>query len=362
MHQYENMIRTQLTATCERQVEFVEPTLGLCAATCFKRKDNKKLDGLKHVTDAHQFPEDEEPNILGHGTPMEEKSDPLTTEKLMKFKTVLNFEDAPDHLKFNPYIRRGYRTFLSTKLCLQSVFWWTNETINIWSHLFGCLLFIGLTIFDFQFLQAHADVSDQVLVVCLLVCFCLCMLLSSIYHIFSCKSEEHYDFFLSVDFLGICLSLVAIYISGMYYAFWCFKTLRLVYSVIALCMFGLAMMVQIPKLNVSLDAKIAVLVLWAAYGIIPLAHWTYVMGGFDNELVRLMVPRIIGMYGWCAVAFVIYAAKIPERWLTGKVDYVGHSHNWWHLFILAAFYHWHNTGLVYAEYRLNNGCSLPTLT
>lgn len=57
-----------------------------------------------------------------------------------------------------------------------------------------------------------------------------------------------------------------------------------------------------------------------------------------------MVPRIIGMYSWCGVAFVIYAAKIPERWLAGKVDYVGHSHNWWHLFILAAFYHWHNTG------------------
>lgn len=43
MHQYDNMIRTQFTATCEQQVEFVQPTLGLCAATCFKRKDNKKV-------------------------------------------------------------------------------------------------------------------------------------------------------------------------------------------------------------------------------------------------------------------------------------------------------------------------------
>lgn len=93
--------------------------------------------------------------------------------------------------------------------------------INIWSHLAGCILFIGLTIFDFQFLREHAELSDQVLVVCLLVCFCLCMLMSAIYHIFSCKSEEHYELFLSVDFLGISLSLVAIYISGMYYAFWC---------------------------------------------------------------------------------------------------------------------------------------------
>lgn len=55
-----------------------------------------QLEGLKHVTDAHQFPEDEEPNILGHGTPLEEKSDPLTTEKLMKFKILLNFEDVSE--------------------------------------------------------------------------------------------------------------------------------------------------------------------------------------------------------------------------------------------------------------------------
>ncbi|XP_036342103.1 adiponectin receptor protein 2-like [Rhagoletis pomonella] len=231
MQQYDNVIRTQIIATCEQQTEFVQPRSGENTATCFKRKD-KKLEGLKYVADTPHFPENEEPNILGHGTPVVEKSDPLVTEKLMKVKTLLDFEE----------------------------------------------------------------------------------------------------------------------------------TLRIIYSVIALCMFGLAMLVQIPKLNVSLDAKIGVLVLWAAYGIIPLAHWTYVMGGFDNELVRLMVPRIIIMYGWCALAFVIYAAKIPERWLTGKVDYVGHSHNWWHLFILAAFYHWHNTGIVYAEYRVNNGCSLPTLT
>lgn len=99
--------------------------------------------------------------------------------------------------------------------------------INIWSHLCGCILFIGLTIFDFQFLKIHADLEDQILVVCLLICFCLCMLLSSIYHIFSCKSEEHYELFLSVDYLGISLSLVAIYISSMYYAFWCFKVSKL---------------------------------------------------------------------------------------------------------------------------------------
>jgi len=47
------------------------------------------------------------------------------------YSLVLSIQ-APSHLKFNPYIRRGYRTFLpSTKMCLQSIFWWTNETVRL---------------------------------------------------------------------------------------------------------------------------------------------------------------------------------------------------------------------------------------
>uniref|UniRef100_A0A1B0BMF4 Progestin and adipoQ receptor family member 3 n=1 Tax=Glossina palpalis gambiensis TaxID=67801 RepID=A0A1B0BMF4_9MUSC len=395
MSQYDKMINSQFITDYSGQLMMraapqrtaTATTTTTTTTTFYKR--NRDSDGenkteslrLGSVADQHQFPDNEEPNILGHGltadfaasnnqstyqkcclSSLKSKNSADDYHKYNKCKMLLNFEDAPDHLKFNPYIRSGYRTFLSTKLCLQSMFWWTNETINIWSHLVGCLLFIGLTIFDFQLMKLHTELSDQILVVCLLICFCLCMLLSSIYHIFSCKSEEHYELFLSVDYLGISLSLVAIYISSMYYAFWCFTTLRLVYSVIVLAMFCLAMAAQIPKLNVSLNAKIAVLFIWAAYGVIPFLHWTIMMGGLENELVRLMVPRVIIMYALCFIAFVIYAAKIPERWLTGKVDFFGHSHNWWHLFILAAFYHWHNTGLVYAEYRINNGCHGPILT
>uniref|UniRef100_A0A1A9UXF8 Progestin and adipoQ receptor family member 3 n=1 Tax=Glossina austeni TaxID=7395 RepID=A0A1A9UXF8_GLOAU len=382
MSQYDKMINSQFITDYSSQLMMraaAQRTATATTTTTTFYKRNRDSDGENKTeslrlgsvsVDQHQFPENEEANILGHGltadfaatnnqstyqkcclSSLKSKNSADDYHKYNKCKMLLNFEDAPDHLKFNPYIRSGYRTFLSTKLCLQSMFWWTNETINIWSHLVGCLLFIGLTIFDFQLMKLHTELSDQILVVCLLICFCLCMLLSSIYHIFSCKSEEHYELFLSVDYLGISLSLVAIYISSI-----------LVYSVIVLAMFCLAMAAQIPKLNVSLNAKIAVLFIWAAYGVIPFLHWTIMMGGLENELVRLMVPRVIIMYALCFIAFVIYAAKIPERWLTGKVDFFGHSHNWWHLFILAAFYHWHNTGLVYAEYRINNGCHGPILT
>jgi hypothetical protein len=50
------------------------------------------------------------------------------------------------------------------------------------------------------------------------------------------------------------------------------------------------------------------------------------------------------MYVLVIIAFAIYIAKVPERWFVGKVDWCGHSHNWWHLFVLAALYYWHNSG------------------
>jgi hypothetical protein len=32
---------------------------------------------------------------------------------------LLAYSDAPNHLKFNPYIRTGYRGYLTTKMCLE---------------------------------------------------------------------------------------------------------------------------------------------------------------------------------------------------------------------------------------------------
>jgi len=49
---------------------------------------------------------------------------------------------------------------------------------------------------------------------------------------------------------------------------------------------------------------------------------------------------------------------------TGKVNFVGASHQWWHLFILAAYDWWHHSIVIYMKYRLKYHCSaykeLPT--
>lgn len=287
------------------------------------------------------------------GSPLKGK---LTPEDEDKMRRLLPYEEAPEYLQHNPYILKGYRGYLTTKLCIESIFWWTNETVNIWSHIFGWMLFFGLTLYDLCLLNIHAPFGDKLIVALLLVCFQACMILSSVYHTFSCRSEKDYWCFLSFDLFGIALSLLSIYMSGVYYAFWCHKELQRFYLITVLAIFIFAMILQIPKLNVNGNVKLVVFVAWAAYGVLPTLHWSIAMGGMDNPIVRMLLPRVLGMYVISGAAFAIYLSKIPERFCPGWVDYIGSSHQWWHALVVLALYYWHNTGMLYVEYRMNHGC------
>uniref|UniRef100_A0A2M4CW18 Putative progestin and adipoq receptor family member iii n=1 Tax=Anopheles darlingi TaxID=43151 RepID=A0A2M4CW18_ANODA len=270
---------------------------------------------------------------------------------------IVCYEEAPEHLQFNPFIRTGYRTYLSMRLCLESVFWWTNETVNIWSHIFGLFVFVALAYNDLAMLQIQAGPSDKLIVGMLLVSFQVCMILSSVYHTFSCHSATSYDRLLTFDLFGIALSLLAIFMSGIYYAFWCNLPLRNFYMLTIGIIFAGAMVLQIPRLQVPSHVKMVAFVAWAAYGIVPTLHWYYVMGGAESTMVQLFIPRVLVMYALSGVAFLIYVAKIPERWYVGRFDCIGHSHNLWHIIVLAALYYWHNSGMKYVEFRMIHGCA-----
>ena len=47
------------------------------------------------------------------------------------------------------------------------------------------------------------------------------MILSSLYHTFTCHSQQWSENCLTLDLIGITMALLATYLSGIYYAFWC---------------------------------------------------------------------------------------------------------------------------------------------
>ena len=86
-------------------------------------------------------------------------------------RKLCSFKETPEFIKHNMFILTGYRGILNTQQCPESVFWWTNETINIWSHMFGFVLFLLASIRDFATLDVYAHFSDKLIVGFVLTCF-----------------------------------------------------------------------------------------------------------------------------------------------------------------------------------------------
>lgn len=64
-------------------------------------------------------------------------------------------------LVYNEYILHGYRVhFHSYPQLLRSVFRWHNETTNIWSHLLGVLVFLGLIVY-FAVVYKPFDITNS---------------------------------------------------------------------------------------------------------------------------------------------------------------------------------------------------------
>ncbi|CAG4982749.1 unnamed protein product [Parnassius apollo] len=47
---------------------------------------------------------------------------------------LLHWRDMPKHLQFNPYVLTGYRPLQDWSGCVRSLFYFHNETINIFTH------------------------------------------------------------------------------------------------------------------------------------------------------------------------------------------------------------------------------------
>lgn len=115
---------------------------------------------------------------------------------------LYTYEQIPLFLKENPYITDGYRAHLPSKLCIRrwdvllsqcdtnthththaldparflscrSIFMLSNETVNIWSHLLGFLLFFSLGVQDLSSVlpALGANREDYVIYAIGLFCF-----------------------------------------------------------------------------------------------------------------------------------------------------------------------------------------------
>uniref|UniRef100_J3MG74 Uncharacterized protein n=1 Tax=Oryza brachyantha TaxID=4533 RepID=J3MG74_ORYBR len=71
---------------------------------------------------------------------------------------LVSYHELPDYMKENEFILNYYRSEWPILNAVLSLFSWHNETINIWTHLLGFVVFFGLTVLHLgQYFPQVAD-------------------------------------------------------------------------------------------------------------------------------------------------------------------------------------------------------------
>lgn len=373
--------------------------------------------------------------------------------KKVKYQLV-EYHSLPGYMKDNEYILGYYRAEWPLKQIFLSVFSIHNETLNVWTHLIGFLIFLALTIYtamkvpdvvDLRTLQHLSDVLRKAdlhkiqseLLACLpsmphisdlqrlrdewktslpsldmlpslpswhllkLLSNCLpqrisqpdltnqtvnedmanviaplflrpisrwpffaflggamfCLLASSTCHLLSCHSRRLAYIMLRLDYAGIAALITTSFYPPVYYSFMCHPFFCNLYlgSItvlgIATILVSLLPVFQNPEYRAM---RAGLFFGMGVSGVVPVIHKLIMFRDRPEAVHTTAYEILMGLlYGLGAL---VYATRVPERWKPGKFDIAGHSHQLFHVLVVAGAFTHYRTGLVYLKWRDLEGC------
>ncbi|KAF5461941.1 hypothetical protein F2P56_017999 [Juglans regia] len=184
-----------------------------------------------------------------------------------------------------------------------------------------------------------------------------CLLASSTCHLLSCHSKRLSYIMLRLDYAGIAALIATSFYPPVYYSFMCnpfFCNLYLSFITIlgiATIIFSLSPAFQTPKFR---NFRASLFFGMGMSGAAPIVHKLIMYRNQPEALQTTGYEILMGaLYGLGAL---IYATRIPERWKPGRFDIAGHSHQLFHVLVVAGAYTHYQAGLVYLRWRDVRGC------
>ncbi|KAL1884302.1 hypothetical protein VTK73DRAFT_3286 [Phialemonium thermophilum] len=251
---------------------------------------------------------------------------------------LLCYEDLPMPWRINPHIVKGYR-FTESKIgCVRSAFGISNELVNIWSHAIGLVLVLSVA-FYFYPTSLNFSMSNKTDVFIAAVFFfaaCQCLVCSTIWHTMNAVADIGLiSTFACIDYTGISLLIAASIMTTEYTAFYCEPVTAWIYiTATAILGIGGVILPWHPRFNRAdmAWARVAFYVGLGATGFLPILQISLVRG--TAAVWEFYTPIAKSIFVYLCGAFV-YASKVPERWRPGMFDYIGGSHNLWHIAVLG---------------------------
>ncbi|KRX03856.1 hypothetical protein PPERSA_04651 [Pseudocohnilembus persalinus] len=273
-------------------------------------------------------------------------------------------DEAPQYIIDNVYILTGYRiNFHSSYMILKSLFMIHNETLNIWTHLIGCIIAIAMCV-DIALYDPYPgrELSKWPIFMFVISGMC-CFGFSSCYHLFFVKNPYIAKILLRLDYAGITFLICGSTFPLTYYGFYCQQAFQWFYLSL---IFGIGMVVfTITMMDFIYAEKYRHIksLIYAFYGafcglsIIQLLIQEHLQGQNPN-----LPCTSSTLFYYVTMGFVdytglyIYALRQPEKNFPGKFDICGHSHQIMHVSNMVGMLVTYQATLIHYQQRIEYGC------
>lgn len=146
-------------------------------------------------------------------------------EKKVENALTVLWDDLPKWQRDNHYIYSGYRpASASFKRSFASLGYLHNESVNIYSHLLGAVVFSICGVVLHTFIKPRyetASASDVLAFSCFFAGAALCLGMSGTYHTISNHSPIVAKFGNKLDYVGIVCLITGSFIPAIFYGFYC---------------------------------------------------------------------------------------------------------------------------------------------
>lgn len=177
---------------------------------------------------------------------------------------------------------------------------------------------------------------------------------SAYYHNGCCKGQDTKDFLLRFDYVGIAVMISGSSVPPFYYTMMCEPLQFHFYSAIVwACTSAAAILIMNPNLMQNKHTWINATVFITA-GFSPIFGLIFILNLAESSFLHHfdLWPWVC-CGGFYVVGAVLYGLNWPECFYKGRFDYIGNSHNIFHVFIvIASLFSWYGSIRVFHERQL----------